>query len=235
MFPLRLLIALLLAAGLAPAQRLADLAVPRHLPEGQTLVLGFLGAWERWDDSNRSVRKLALSLRGKGFAAESFGNHNLRTARKLVLQSLDRNRDKKVDPAEAAGARVILYGQSMGGAAAVKLARDLHKRGIPVLLTVQVDSWGLRDAVIPPNVRNAANYYQAELLSVRGENAIRAADPAKTRILGNFEKHYPLWLPNVTSESWARRTLGGAHAKMESDPVLWAEIETLILATAKGL
>lgn len=231
----RLLAFLLLTALLAPAQRLKDLSVPRPLPQGQTLAIGFLGAWEHWNDDNRSVRKLALSLRAKGFAAETFGNHNLRTARKLVFDALDKNRSKKVDPEEAAAARIVLYGQSMGGAAAVKLARDLNKKGIPVLLTVQVDSWGLRDGVIPPNVRAAVNYYQSEILTVRGENNIRAADPARTKILGNHERHYPIWLPNGYSETWARRNLGGAHAKMEADPILWAEIETLILSTAKGL
>ena len=34
----------------------------------------------------------------------------------------------------------MLYGESWGGSEIVTLARELEERGIPVLLTVQIDS-----------------------------------------------------------------------------------------------
>ena len=58
-----------------------------------------------------------------------------------------------------------------------------------MLLTVQVDSVGLRDGKIPPNVRSPVNYYQREPLTFRGRSEIHAANPNPTQILGNFERN----------------------------------------------
>jgi hypothetical protein len=212
----------------APAQSMGEVAVARPAPEGARIAIGFLGALERWDDPHRSVRKLTLRLREQGWQAESFSHRNLRIAKKAIIQSLDRNRNNRIDPGEAASARVVLYGQSMGGGAAVKLASFLRGKRVPVLLTVQVDSFGARDGLIPDNVRMAANFYQKHRLTIRGEDHIRAANPTRTRILGNFEYEYPLWKVHTWPESWPRRIFGGAHARMEADPVVWARVEALI-------
>jgi pimeloyl-ACP methyl ester carboxylesterase len=195
-----------------------------------TLVIGLLGGFERWDDANRGVRKLVLKLRQTpGVHAESVANRNRRTALKYVLKALDTDGNRKLDVEEKRRANIVIFGQSLGGAQTVALARDLNRRGIPVKLTVQIDSFGLRDSVIPPNVRKAANFYQREILTFRGEDQIRAADPAKTAILGNVQFHYPPFLPSYSRpESWARRRLGGAHAKLEADPILWAQVEAMI-------
>ena len=209
-------------------QSLAEVTVARPAPEGARLAIGFLGALEKWDDPHRSVRKLTLRLRERGWQAESFSHRNLRTAKKAMVQALDRDGNRQIDPIEAASARVVIYGQSMGGGAAVKLAKFLHEKHVPVLLTVQVDSFGARDGLIPDNVRKAANFYQKHWLTVRGEDYIKAADPTRTRILGNFEYEYPVWKVNTRPESWPRRILGGAHARMEADPMVWARVEALI-------
>ncbi|HMD31395.1 MAG TPA: hypothetical protein VKG84_05770, partial [Candidatus Acidoferrales bacterium] len=55
----------------------------------------------------------------------------------------------------AAGCRdlhILLYGGNAGAAAAVKLARELRKLNLSVVLTVQVDNASASDAAIPPNV-----------------------------------------------------------------------------------
>lgn len=215
-------------ALVAPAQSMDEVAVARPAPQGARIAIGFLGALEKWDDPHRSVRKLTLRLREQGWQAESFSHRNLRTAKKAIVQALDRNGNRRIDPEEASAARVVLYGQSMGGGAAVNLANFLRGKRVPVLLTVQVDSFGARDALIPDNVRAAANFYQKHLLTIRGEDHIRAADPTRTRILGNFEYEYPLWKVHAWPESWPRRIFGGAHARMEADPVIWARVEALI-------
>lgn len=225
-------VGLLLAESLF-AQKLSDLRVPAPVPEGEVLVIGFLGGVERWDDQHRGVRQLMLRLReSPGLHAESVANRRARVADKLILRAFDRNRDGKLDAAERSSAKLILVGQSLGGGATVRLAKRLKKQGLPVLLTVQVDSFGLRDGVIPENVRAAANFYQHELLTIQGQREIRAADPAKTRVLGNFQMRYPVWLPYPQPESWARRWLGGAHARMEADPFLWAQVEMLVRQAA---
>jgi hypothetical protein len=198
-------------------------------PKKATIV-GLLGGFENSHDPNRGVRKLVLKLRDTpGIEAESFSNHRPRQTMRYILKSLDSNQDGKLDATEKANARVILFGQSLGGARVVAIARGLRKKGIPVLLTVQIDSVGIRDGRIPDNVRNAANFYQKEILTFRGEEEIRAIDPGKTRILLNQRFFYPPLLPSYAKpESWARRTLGGAHAKLEADPILWAEVELLV-------
>jgi pimeloyl-ACP methyl ester carboxylesterase len=212
----------------------AALAEPPPLPANRTVVVGFLGGFEHGNDEHRGVRRVALDLRARGdinVTAETFGNHHRAAAMRFLRTLLDTNGDGKLDSNERASARVILYGQSWGGAAAVKTARELNAWGVPVLLTVQVDSVGLSDAVIPPNVRSAANFFQHDPVTIHGRQEIRAADPARTEILGNYELTYlfrPVDAP-PGSASWARRNLGGGHAKMELDPAVWAQVEQLIL------
>ncbi len=209
-------------AELCQAQRLRDLESASKIKKGDAIVIGFLGGFEKWNDDNRSVRKVVLTLRTlPGVHAESIANHNLSTAVKLITH------------AAAARPRVVIFGQSLGGNATVELARILRQRHIPVLLTAQVDSVGMRDGVIPDNVRAAVNYYQHNPLTIWGRAEIRAADPFYTRIIGNYERQYAMFDSSYegTGTSWARRHLGGGHARMEADTGLWAQVELLIRQT----
>ena len=207
-----------------------ELSVPGSMGPNDAIVIGLLGGLDRWNDGNRGVRKIVLKLRETpGVHAESLANRNYRTALQYVLRALDTNGDRKLDSREKQRANIVLLGQSLGGAKVVALARELRKRRIPVRLTVQIDSFGLRDNVIPQNVRAAANFYQRELLTVWGQPQIRPADPAKTRVLANVQFHYPPFLPGDSRpDGWARRNLGGGHAKLEADPILWLQVETMI-------
>ena len=224
------IVAAVLCCTILRAQRLYDMVTPTPLPPGTTLVIGFLGGYERWDDEHRSIRQLTLKLRNRpGVYAESIANHNRAVSLKLIRRALDTNRNGKLDPDERARARVILYGQSWGGAAAIATAEDLEKLGVPVLLTVQIDSVGIHDQIIPANVLAAVNYYQHDPLTIQGRQQIRAADPAKTRILGNFAASYTQRSIDETNASWARRTFGGSHAKMELDPAIWSRVERYIV------
>ena len=144
------------------------------------------------------------------------------------MAAFDWNHNGRLDAGERAQARIILYGQSLGGGAAVRVARRLQALGVPVLLTVQVDSVSLHDAVIPANVAAAANLFQRDGPPIMGRSCIRAADPARTRILGNFQYHYRFRNVDVSSASWERRTFGGAHTKMELDPAVWERVEGFI-------
>ena len=217
------------ACRFATAQRLTDLATPTPLPPGSTLVIGFLGFYDRWDDEHRGVRQLVLRLREQpGVYAESFSNHRRATALAFIRAALDTNCNGRLDPEEITQARIILYGQSWGGAAAIATARDLDQRGIPVLLTAQIDSVGIHDAVIPANVRAAVNFYQHDPLTIEGRARISAADPAQTEILGNYKYSYVFRPMNQSNASLARRTLGGGHIKMELDPATWRRVEHFI-------
>ncbi len=230
----RVVLGLVACCGVAGAQSMKDFAMPTPLPEGSTLILGFMGGLDRWDDPDRGVRKVALDIRAMGLPnvyAETLAHYRHREARRLVLAAFDANKNKKLDPEERGRVKVILYGQSLGGGEVVRLARDLKKAGVTVDLTVQVDSVSMsRDGHIPPNVKRAANFYQKEVLTVRGEDYIQAVDPRQTKILGNFRFRYPLWSLYPLPEMSLRRVFGGGHARMEADPLLWAQIKGLILA-----
>ena len=98
------------------AQRLKDLSTSTPVPAGDTIVIGFLGGYDRWDDPNRGVRKLVVKLRNQtNLHAESFGNHRSSSAVKFVIKALDTNRDGKISRVEAGQARIIIFGQSLGG------------------------------------------------------------------------------------------------------------------------
>ena len=220
----------------AQAQVFSNLTTPLPLPRGSTLVIGFLGGWDRWDDPNRGVRKLALKLRDEdpGVFAEAMSNHRQKLALELIRRAFDWNQNGRLDPEERADARIILYGQSLGGGAAVKVAHRLQTLNIPVLLTVQVDSVSLHDDVIPANVRAAANLFQRDGPPFMGRKCIRAEDPSRTRILGNFQYHYRSKRIDMSSASWKRKNLQGAHAKMELDPEVWARVDSFIQDAIAG-
>src|SRR3990170_4244220 len=140
-------------------QRYSDFITPTPLPPDQYLVIGFLGGRQPWNNAKEGTRRLALEL---------------------IRNAFDRNQDGRLDEAERQRVRLILYGQSFGGAAVVKLARELQALDIPVLLTVQIDSVGREDAEIPANVQAAANLFQHDGRLIRGEAEIRAEDLQKT-------------------------------------------------------
>jgi hypothetical protein len=223
---------LLVFAFALSGQSPADFITPSPLPAGDVLIIGFLGGWERWDNEHRGVRRLALRLRQgaiPGVHIETIENHNRAAGLALIRRVLDADRNGILDNGERSAVRLILYGQSFGGAAVVKLARELEKLDVPVALTVQIDSVGRDDDVIPANVRHAANFFQQTRLTIRGEKNIRAADPSRTAILANDQYKYPLLLARNYPDSWLRRTFGGGHASMDADPAVWSRVEALIL------
>lgn len=216
----------------ARGQEYSQLTTPTPLGPQETLVIGFLGGRDTWDDDRRAVRKLALKLRAMelpGVHVETFENTRRDLALRLVQEAFDRNRDGQLDEGERASARLLLYGQSFGGAAVVKFARQLEQAGLPVLLTVQVDSVGLDDGLIPPNVRRAANLYQRNGWIIRGEQPIRAADPARTEIIGNFQFDYSHTEIDLSHVPFWKKVFRYAHTRMEHDPQVWAKVEALLL------
>jgi hypothetical protein len=228
------LLCLLLATGevLVCAQRYEDFITRTPLKEGDVLIIGFMGGRESWDNHQRGVRKLALRLRSinlPGVHVETVENKKRWLAVELVRNSFDRDWDGRLDQRERACARVIVYGQSFGGAAVVKFARQLKKMDVPVMLTLQVDSVGRGDKVIPSNVARAANLFQRDGLIIKGEREIRPEDPSRTTIIGNFKFNYGGKKIDLSEVSWLKRFLQTAHTKMDHDPQVWALAERIIL------
>ncbi len=231
-----LLLILLFNGDLRANQKFSDFTTVTPIAAEDWLIIGFPGGREKWTNHEQIVVRLADRLRARKLSTahiEVVENKHRKLAIELVRRALDRNRNGQLEPEERDSARVILYGQSMGGAAVVKAARELDTLGVPVRLTVQIDSVGVGDARIPPNVRRAANLFQSNGVLIRGEKEIRAEDPARTEILGNFPYDYSrrkIILPRTAHVKWYKRLFWTAHTQMEFDPAVWEKAEALILA-----
>ena len=197
------------------------------------IVIGFVGGFVKHDNLIHSEVQLAARLRKAyplGVDVETFESYHGKEARKKVLTLLDTNHDGMLTPGEKQNASIIIYGHSWGGSEAIDLARELGKDGIPVLLTIQVDSISKihqDDAAIPANVAQAANFYQPNGL-MHGQSKIRAADPTRTSIIGNFRFDYKASPYNCTEYPWYDRIFGKAHTQIECDPNVWKQAESLI-------
>ena len=216
-------------------QQYHHFSIPTPIEENQTLILGFLGGRENWDDSSRGVRQLAMKIESMNLAdvhIETLENRKRDLAMELIQNSLDSNRDGFLDERERSTARLIMFGHSLGGAAVVKLSHNLKSMGIPVLLTVQIDSVGLTydDHVIPPNVRRAANLYQLDGWILVGEDEIVPEDSEKTEIIANLRFDYKDKEVDMSGVPWERRLLSVPHSKMDADPEVWSTVEQLILS-----
>jgi hypothetical protein len=218
-----------------PAAATAESAAP------PAIIFGFVGGFVKYNDVVHNEVQLADRLRKEsptGTIVEMFENHRGDTAYMRILKLLDTNHDGTPSPDEKRYARIILYGHSWGASEIVTLARRLEKNGIPVLLTVQVDSvqkTGENDVVIPANVAQAANFYQTDGF-LHGESKIRAADETRTKVIGNFRFSY-IETPYICSGyPWYTRVFMKAHTQIECDPKVWTQVESLIrssLAEAK--
>jgi hypothetical protein len=197
------------------------------------IVIGFVGGFVKHDNPHHGPVQLARQIQRtvpKDTYVRVFENRRRKQAFDNVIRLLDTNHDGILSSEEKARARIILFGQSWGASAVVALARDLRRKGVPVLLTVQVDSvaklWQ-NDSVIPDNVAQAVNFYQTQGI-VHGRPQITAADPAKTEILGNYRLDYKKQPVDCPQASWADRFLTPGHMQSECDPNLWSQIQSMV-------
>ena len=197
------------------------------------IVIGFVGGFIKHDNLVHSEVQLAARLRKAypmGVDVETFESYHGEKARKKILGLLDTNHDGTLTPDEKQNGRIIIYGHSWGGSEAINLARKLEKDGVKVLLTIQVDSISKihqNDAVIPANVAQAANFYQSDGL-FHGQSKIRAADPERTSIIGNFRFDYRASPYKCDQYPWYDRIFGKSHTQIECDPDVWKQAESLI-------
>jgi len=199
----------------------------------KAIVIGFVGGFAKRDDLKHPEVQFAASLRQRypsQVYAEVFSNHEGQRALRQVLRLLDADRDGALTPNEKEHAKIILYGHSWGASETVAFAKELGERGSPVLLTIQVDSIkkpGQEDSTIPPNVANAVNFYQPRGL-LHGRPEISAADPARTRIIGNFRMTYKGRSIDCRNYPWLARTFNKPHHEIENDPRVWNQAASLI-------
>ena len=99
------------------------------------------------------------------------------------------------------------------------------------MLTIQIDSvskLGEDDRIIPANVAQAVNFFQPDG-RLHGRPKIVAADPSRTRILGNNRFDYKASPVNCYGKyPWWDRYLSKAHTEIECDPKVWNQVESLV-------
>jgi hypothetical protein len=228
------ILAALVATLAVPLLTAADGALASQPPPKSSYILvGFAGGFIRHDNPDHGPVQLAHRMQldlPQDASIQIFENRHRRSAYEAILRRLDTNHDGILSATEKSQARIILFGHSWGASAVVMLARDLNRTGIPVLLTVQVDSiakpWE-SDGVIPQNVAEAANFYQPHGL-LHGRAQITAADDTKTEILGNYRFDYQKTPVSCRGGSWFQRNFTPTHMQSQCDPRLWAQVETLI-------
>ena len=197
------------------------------------ILVGFAGGFVRRDNPRHGPVRLAQRIGQdlpQGDSVQVFENRHRKAAYKSILRLLDSNHDGVLSKREKSQAHIILFGHSWGASAVVLLSRELDRAGIPVLLTVQVDSvekpWQ-SDKIIPDNVAEAVNFYQPHGL-VHGRSKITAADDSKTQILGNYRFDYQKDPVKCEGGSWLQRTFIPSHLQSQCDPRLWTQVETLV-------
>jgi len=197
------------------------------------IVIGFVGGFVKRDNLVHSPVQLAARLREEYRSSvhiESFENHHGDQAHAEIIRLLDTDHNGVLSPEEKRNARIIIYGISWGGSETVNLARELEKDGVPVLLTVQVDSVqkaGENDTLIPANVAEAVNFYQPDGI-LHGRPQIRAADASRTQILGNLRYDYKDTPIQCEQYPWYDRVFAKTHTQIECDPAVWNKVESLI-------
>lgn len=222
---------ILIVAMPEPSQAVGAIAV--STPTTSNIVIGFVGGFVGHDNLHHGPVLFARRVRSavpKDTYVRIFENRRRKQAYDAIYRLLDIDRNGVLSSEEKSRARIVLFGHSWGASAAVLLARDLRRAGVPVLLTVQVDSvakvWQ-KDSVIPDNVAAAVNFYQPHGI-IRGQARITAADPARTEILGNYltdYKEHPIQCPEAP---WLGRVFIRGHLQSECDSSVWSRIESLV-------
>jgi len=225
----------LAASGIAHGQEIALREAPSAVaaPAARNvIIIGFVGGFVSRDDTKHPEVQFAAYLRDRypSIHAEVFGNHHGRMALHQVVRLLDTDHDGVLSSAEKEQTTIIIYGHSWGATETVEFARELGKLGIPVALTIQVDTIakpGHEASAISPNVATAINFYQAKG-PLHGQPEIVAADPARTKILGNILMTYQDRPINCDNYSWYSRTLNKPHHEIENDFRVWDRLASLI-------
>jgi hypothetical protein len=207
------------------------------LPSIQTnppkIVVGFLGGFVRHDEPHHPEVRLIQDLRQdypKDVYFGLFENRKVSVAYHTILKLLGTTEGDALSDDKKRRARIVLFGHSWGASAVVSLSLKLERAGIPVTLTIQIDSVAKpfqNDWLIPANVLEAVNFYQTHGL-IQGRQKIVPADPAHTTILGNFLWEYKGEPAECYGFSWRGRLLSKGHTQIECDQKVWLQVKALL-------
>jgi hypothetical protein len=158
------------------------------VPSCTIIYAGFVGAMETSGHKSSGVVQLRNILRGPGYSdvcAESFLPVAWKSCRDWILSRFSRRRVPLTEAENTESPHIILVGHSTGGWAMIKVARELRDKGIPVELTVQLDSVGFTDRTVPNNVKYSAIFHARDMLMFLTTKNIRLEDPLHTKLIAN--------------------------------------------------
>lgn len=218
--------AILLSPDIGLAQSLRNESDSRK--PTRSLVISFVGGFVHSNDLRHAEVQVARHLQvayGDSVQVKVFSNRQRGQAHQAVIEWF-----KATTNEAGPEPLVILFGHSWGASAVVYLARELEQDGIPIALTIQVDSvrkHGVDDSVIPENVSEAINFYQNKGI-IRGCPRIVATNAARTAVLGNFHFNYEKEPTECHAYPWYDRLFFKGHTSIECDPHIWALVDRLI-------
>jgi pimeloyl-ACP methyl ester carboxylesterase len=185
-------------------------------PGCHILYLGFVGGVEPPNNKYSGVVQLRDTLQGAAYSdvcAKSFSPYVWPAGLSWLMKHFPSQPTHLTPEQLEPSPRVILVGHSMGGWAALAVARELRGRNIPVELTIQVDSVGITDHTVPGNVKSAAIFHANDALMPLTTKHLRVEDPTHTKILADV------------------KVAGVGHESITRDP----RIRQLVLETVERL
>jgi len=207
--------------------------LPSSQASPRDVVIGFLGGFVRHDEPHHPEVQLIQDLRQEypnALYIGLFENRKVGVAYNTILNLLGKKEGDTHSDDKEPQARIVLFGHCWGASAVVSLSRRLERAGIPVTLTIQIDSVAKpfqNDWLIPANVLEAVNFYQTHGL-IRGRRKLVPADPAHTTILGNFLWEYKGEPAECHGFSWRGRLLSRGHTQIECDHDVWLQVKALL-------
>jgi hypothetical protein len=232
----------MLSVVLAPAIFAASGATQVQVPmvrfpaagstSGKVIIIGFVGGFVSQNDAKHPEVQFAAYLRRRYPLIDAlvFGNHHGSKAIHEVVRMLDSDGNGVLSPDERRESTIIIYGHSWGASETVTFAHALGQMGIPVVLTIQIDSIakpGSTGVIIPANVASAINFYQTRG-PLHGLPKIVAADAKQTTILGNILMTYEDRSIDCANYTWYARVFNKPHHEIENDFRVWDRAASLI-------
>jgi hypothetical protein len=152
------------------------------------IYLGMVGALELANNSRSGLVQIRETLGQSAYpdvCAKTFSPYVWRSGLHYVLKHFPSHPGPLTQEDLDHAPKVVLVGHSMGGWAVISVARNLKSRGIPVELSIQVDSVGITDQTVPNNVKAAAIFHARDILTFMTTKKIRAEEPSQTKLLAN--------------------------------------------------
>src|SRR5271157_2769203 len=155
----------------------------------KVLYVGIVGGLETPSNRRSGVVQIRDALRGPtytGVCARTFSPYHWTSGRRWILKHFPSHPGPMTADELKQAPKVVLVGHSLGGWAVLSVARGLDRKGIPVELTIQVDSVGVTDRTVPSNVKAAAIFYARDILMLMTTKKIKVEDARQTRLVANI-------------------------------------------------